>query len=217
MLATVREAARWTGDPAFLTRILASGDAMPLEPAARRSFELLEATRPDVIVSDIAMPEEDGLAFIRRLRALPEERAARIPAIAVSAFAGSSEIRNAQPFVFDYAHGSLAIAHNGNLVNARELRSRLESSGSIFQTASDTEVIVHLLAQSHEPEAIVVWGWPGSTVRVFHDAEELGGAHGRPPVPGATPVAEAPESPEGKVAPAHGAPKRGSAPRVRDS
>jgi amidophosphoribosyltransferase len=48
--------------------------------------------------------------------------------------AGSSELRNAQPFLFDYAGGSIAIAHNGNLVNAQELRSRLEAAGSIFQT-----------------------------------------------------------------------------------
>jgi amidophosphoribosyltransferase len=67
---------------------------------------------------------------------------------------GSSEIRNAQPFVFEYAHGGLAIAHNGNLVNADSVRARLERSGSIFQTASDTEVIVHLMAQSHEPETL---------------------------------------------------------------
>jgi len=68
--------------------------------------------------------------------------------------AGGSEIRNAQPFVFGYAHGSIAVAHNGNLVNAAEVRARLESSGSIFQTASDTEVIIHLLAQSHEPSTL---------------------------------------------------------------
>jgi amidophosphoribosyltransferase len=67
---------------------------------------------------------------------------------------GSSDIRNAQPFQFSYAHGGIAIAHNGNLVNAHQVRSRLEQSGSIFQTSSDTEVIVHLLAQAHEPETI---------------------------------------------------------------
>ncbi len=65
--------------------------------------------------------------------------------------AGSSEVKNAQPFVFTYAHGAVAIAHNGNLVNASELRQRLEQSGSIFQTDGDTEVIVHLMAQSREP------------------------------------------------------------------
>lgn len=67
------------------------GARVDVAESVGHAFELLEATRPDVIVSDIAMPEEDGLAFIRRLRALPEERAARIPAIAVSAFAGSSD------------------------------------------------------------------------------------------------------------------------------
>jgi amidophosphoribosyltransferase len=60
--------------------------------------------------------------------------------------AGSSELRNAQPFLFDYAGGSVAIAHNGNLLNAMKVRARLEAQGSIFQTSSDTEVIVHLMA-----------------------------------------------------------------------
>jgi len=62
--------------------------------------------------------------------------------------AGSSELRNAQPFVFEYAGGQVSIAHNGNLVNANELRSELEAQGSIFQTSSDTEVIVHLMAKA---------------------------------------------------------------------
>ena len=62
--------------------------------------------------------------------------------------AGSSELRNAQPFVFEYAGGQVSIAHNGNLVNANELRGELEAQGSIFQTSSDTEVIVHLMAKA---------------------------------------------------------------------
>ena len=68
--------------------------------------------------------------------------------------AGSSELRNAQPFVFEYAGGALAIAHNGNLVNAAELRTELEAAGSIFQTSSDTEVIVHLMAKAREPDVL---------------------------------------------------------------
>jgi amidophosphoribosyltransferase len=68
--------------------------------------------------------------------------------------AGGSELRNAQPFVFEYAGGSLAIAHNGNLVNADELRTELEAQGSIFQTSSDTEVIVHLMAKAREPDVV---------------------------------------------------------------
>jgi amidophosphoribosyltransferase len=61
---------------------------------------------------------------------------------------GGSEIKNAQPFQVDYSRGSLAIAHNGNLVNTRALRSRLEQAGSIFQSTMDSEIIVHLIAKS---------------------------------------------------------------------
>jgi amidophosphoribosyltransferase len=64
--------------------------------------------------------------------------------------AGGSHIKNAQPIAIDYAHGSIAVGHNGNLTNAEELRHRLESAGSIFQTTSDTEVILHLIARSTE-------------------------------------------------------------------
>ena len=62
--------------------------------------------------------------------------------------AGESELQNAQPILIDCAHGQIAIAHNGNLVNARELRDRLVRDGSIFQTSSDTEVVLHLYARS---------------------------------------------------------------------
>jgi amidophosphoribosyltransferase len=64
--------------------------------------------------------------------------------------AGDSTLKNAQPIAVDYAGGSVAVGHNGNLVNAVELRERLEADGSIFQTTSDTEVIVHLIAKSRE-------------------------------------------------------------------
>ena len=64
--------------------------------------------------------------------------------------AGSSEVKNAQPFVVDYAKGMMAIAHNGNLTNAFLIRSELESKGSIFQSNMNTEVIVHLIARSKE-------------------------------------------------------------------
>jgi amidophosphoribosyltransferase len=65
---------------------------------------------------------------------------------------GQSIIENAQPFAVDYQHGSIAIGHNGNLVNADELRTQLEHAGSIFRTTSDTEIIVHLLARAREVE-----------------------------------------------------------------
>jgi amidophosphoribosyltransferase len=64
--------------------------------------------------------------------------------------AGSSELKNAQPFTVEYAKGSLAVAHNGNLTNAFLIKSELESDGSIFQSNMDTEVIVHLIARSKE-------------------------------------------------------------------
>ncbi|HLW53882.1 MAG TPA: amidophosphoribosyltransferase [Candidatus Angelobacter sp.] len=71
--------------------------------------------------------------------------------------AGDSALLNAQPIMVDCNKGMIALAHNGNLVNAWEIRARLEAQGSIFQTTSDTEVIVHLVAQSKEqtmPEAV---------------------------------------------------------------
>jgi amidophosphoribosyltransferase len=61
---------------------------------------------------------------------------------------GDSGINNAQPLTVECNKGQLAIAHNGNLTNAAAIRARLEAEGSIFQTTSDTEVILHLLAQS---------------------------------------------------------------------
>jgi amidophosphoribosyltransferase len=71
--------------------------------------------------------------------------------------AGESALLNAQPIMVQSNKGMMALAHNGNLVNAQDIRSRLEGQGSIFQTNSDTEVIVHLIAMSKEhtlPEAM---------------------------------------------------------------
>ncbi|MEO2168737.1 MAG: amidophosphoribosyltransferase [bacterium] len=61
---------------------------------------------------------------------------------------GETALKNTQPLVVEYAGGPLAVAHNGNLVNADELRRELEEQGSIFQSNSDTEVVIHLIAQS---------------------------------------------------------------------
>ena len=72
--------------------------------------------------------------------------------------AGASHLKNAQPIAIQYAGGAVAVAHNGNLVNAEALRAELEGQGSIFQTTSDTEVILHLMARVR-PER----GAPGST------------------------------------------------------
>lgn len=60
----------------------------------------------------------------------------------------SKSVKNIQPFVVNYRLGNLAVAHNGNLTNAKQLREELVNEGAIFQTTSDTEVILHLIARS---------------------------------------------------------------------
>ncbi|MBI4653604.1 MAG: amidophosphoribosyltransferase [Nitrospirae bacterium] len=82
-----------------------------------------------------------------------EKRLRRLPGdIAIGhnrySTAGSSVLKNVQPIMVNFSLGSLAIAHNGNLVNALELRKELEENGAIFQSTSDSEVIVHLIANS---------------------------------------------------------------------
>ncbi|MFP5378735.1 MAG: amidophosphoribosyltransferase [Vicinamibacteria bacterium] len=72
--------------------------------------------------------------------------------------AGESKLANAQPFLIDCVHGQFGICHNGNIVNAQELRDELVRQGSIFQTNSDTEVVLHLYARAQAgtlAEAIV--------------------------------------------------------------
>lgn len=64
--------------------------------------------------------------------------------------AGESKLANAQPIVIDCAHGQLALGHNGNIVNASEVREALVKRGAIFQTSTDSEVVVHLFARSLE-------------------------------------------------------------------
>jgi len=65
--------------------------------------------------------------------------------------AGASQLSNAQPILIECVHGQIALCHNGNLTNARELREELVAQGSIFQTSSDTEVVLHLYARSKAP------------------------------------------------------------------
>jgi amidophosphoribosyltransferase len=65
--------------------------------------------------------------------------------------AGGAGIKNAQPFLVECATGPLSVAHNGNLVNADALRIELQHQGALFQSTSDTEVMVHLIARSREP------------------------------------------------------------------
>ncbi|RMD47706.1 MAG: amidophosphoribosyltransferase [Aquificota bacterium] len=65
--------------------------------------------------------------------------------------AGGSNPKNIQPFYAHFYGGAFAIAHNGNLVNANEIRSNFEKQGAIFRSTSDTEVFVHLIAKAKEP------------------------------------------------------------------
>ncbi len=67
---------------------------------------------------------------------------------------GQSLLENAQPIVYNTNKGPLAIAHNGNLVNADEIRRELEQEGSIFTTSSDTEVFLHLMARSRAEDVV---------------------------------------------------------------
>ncbi len=67
---------------------------------------------------------------------------------------GSSQLKNAQPILATCRHGTVALAHNGNLVNAQELRAELEAHGSIFNSSTDSEVIVHLIARSKSDDLV---------------------------------------------------------------
>lgn len=67
---------------------------------------------------------------------------------------GLSEVRNIQPFLTELAFGHFAIAHNGNLTNAARLRASLVETGSLFQSTTDTEIIIHLTARSHHADPI---------------------------------------------------------------
>ena len=60
---------------------------------------------------------------------------------------GSSDIKNAQPLFFNSSLGALAVAHNGNLTNAAKLRAALQKTGAIFQSTTDSEIIIHLMAR----------------------------------------------------------------------
>ncbi|KAG5007943.1 hypothetical protein AAZX31_09G203200 [Glycine max] len=82
--------------------------------------------------------------------------------------AGQSMLKNVQPFVAGYRFGSVGLAHNGNLVNYKTLRTNLEDSGSIFNTSSDTEVVLHLIATSKHGPFIL---------RVVDACEKLKGAY----------------------------------------
>lgn len=82
---------------------------------------------------------------------------------------GSKDWANLQPFVANFADGSFAVGHNGNLINANEIRSQLEGKGAIFSSTSDTEVILHLIAHSDKSQPFIK--------RVSNSLKEVKGAY----------------------------------------
>jgi len=103
--------------------------------------ENLKTVKGEGLVSEIftneAMQQLSGKAAIGHVR---------------YATAGGSGYENVQPLQFNFQTGSLALAHNGNLVNATALKHQLEAQGSIFQTSSDTEVLAHLIRRAGFPQ-----------------------------------------------------------------
>jgi amidophosphoribosyltransferase len=101
--------------------------------------ETLRAHRGVGLVADVFKPH--------RLAGLAGDIA--IGHVRYSTF-GTSELKNVQPLVADYSRGSMAVCHNGNLVNAARLREQLEDEGAIFHSTTDTGVIIHLIARSQK-------------------------------------------------------------------
>ena len=99
--------------------------------------DTLRAHRGVGLVADVFKPH--------RLANLPGDIA--IGHVRYSTF-GTSELKNVQPLIVDYSRGSMAVCHNGNLVNAAQLRKELEDQGAIFHSTTDTGVILHLIARS---------------------------------------------------------------------
>lgn len=81
---------------------------------------------------------------------------------------GSSSLSNAQPFTVDHSRGPVAIAHNGNLVNAQILRAELEAYGSIFGTTTDSEIFIHLMAKP---------SFKNTVEAVLHSVKRIDGAY----------------------------------------
>ena len=107
------------------------------------------------------MRQELGMGLVADV--FSEEKVERLPGnLSIGhvrySTAGSSDIASAQPILVDSHRGPLALGHNGNLVNAVSLRTKLERSGAIFRTSADSEVVLHLIARSKQrtlPDAIV--------------------------------------------------------------
>src|SRR4030095_12594260 len=89
--------------------------------------------------------EKDALARLKGVNAIGHTRYST---------AGDSSEHNAHPLMVTMRYGPVALCHNGNLINAVGLRRDLEAQGALFQSTSDSEVILHLLARSQEPDIL---------------------------------------------------------------
>ena len=116
-----------------------------LQHRGQESAGIAAADRGEVKV-EVGMGLVADVFTTERLRRLPGDMAIGHNRYST---AGESQVKNAQPCVINYARGVLALAHNGNLVNADGIREELVESGSIFQSTNDSEVVLHLIAQSH--------------------------------------------------------------------
>ena len=92
---------------------------------------------------------------------------------------GQTVLRNVQPLFAEFDFGGLAVAHNGNLTNAMSLRRELVSRGAIFQSTTDTEVLIHLIANSREPRVTVRPATvdPGIVLRIIDALRQVQGAY----------------------------------------
>jgi len=115
-----------------------------------------------IVVSDGQnLTEKKGLGLVDQVFGTPDSLLELAGDAAIGhvrySTTGSTTLANSQPFLINYKRGKIAGAHNGNLVNTKTLRSKMEQEGSIFRTTTDTEVILHLLAKSPQrttPEGI---------------------------------------------------------------
>src|SRR5690349_6860546 len=92
---------------------------------------------------------------------------------------GETLLRNVQPLFAEFNFGGLAIAHNGNLTNAGTLKRELVSKGCIFQSTTDTETVIHLIATAREPRAMVppATASPGVVLRIIEALKQLVGTY----------------------------------------
>ena len=160
-----------------------------MQHRGQESAGIAAADGTRVVVSKDDGPRRRHLQLRPSGHADGRRRRSATRAIRPPARAGST---NAQPILIDCAHGQIAIAHNGNLVNAQELRDDLVRHGSIFQTSSDTEVILHLYARSRAgtiEDAIVESVSAGARRVLARDAHERPADRG--PRPARVPAAGA--------------------------